>query len=154
MLGGYSVRLVPKRGRTSCGHWMGVLAYLVCPMRCTRPIACSSTPVFSKGSTSSTWVASMIFNPLEPEWNGSRSTLTSGLVLNSVRLFWWGEGGDKDLAAIAKATGLKSLCAVLADVVRGMSWNWFFHKVDWFTSLLLTCGVLSTNNCGLCLSYH
>lgn len=94
-----------------------VLAYLVCPMRCTRPIACSSTPVFSKGSTSSTWVASMIFNPLEPEWNGSRSTLTSGLVLNSVRLFWWGEGGDKDLAAIAKATGLKSLCAVLGDVV-------------------------------------
>ena len=61
-------------------------SYLVCPTRWTRPMACSSAPMFSDGSTSSTCVASTIFNPFDPDDNCINATFKEELVLNSLRL--------------------------------------------------------------------
>ena len=62
--------------------------YLVWPIRCTRPTACSSWAGFKAGSTNSTCVASMMFSPLEPVWSGKRSTPTIASCLNVCRFVW------------------------------------------------------------------
>ncbi|KAF3845594.1 hypothetical protein F7725_008757 [Dissostichus mawsoni] len=49
-----------------CFIYFPSCTHLVCPMRCTLPMACSSWAGLRIGSTSRTWVASMMFRPLEP----------------------------------------------------------------------------------------
>ena len=62
--------------------------YLVCPIRWTRPTACSSWAGFNAGSTNNTWVASMMFRPLEPVCKGRRRTPTKESCLNVCRFDW------------------------------------------------------------------
>ena len=45
------------------------------------------------------------------EWKQKHIDIWTGLKLSQAFLVGGGGEGDKDLAAIAKATGLKSLCA-------------------------------------------
>lgn len=40
------------------------------------------------GSTSSTWVASMMFSPLEPVWRGRRRMLIFSSYLKELRFSW------------------------------------------------------------------
>ena len=74
-----------ERERVEGDHQDGN-SHLVCPTRCTRPIACSSDPMFSNGSTSSTCVASTIFNPFDPDENNINATFSDGLDLNFFKL--------------------------------------------------------------------
>lgn len=53
-----------------------IWTYLVWPIRCIRPIACSSSPGLSMGSTKMTWVASVKLRPFEPYWMGSNKHVT------------------------------------------------------------------------------
>ena len=59
--------------------------YLVCPILCTRPTACSSWAGFIAGSTNNTCVASMILRPLDPVCKGRRRTPTEESCLNVCR---------------------------------------------------------------------
>ena len=43
------------------------ITYFVCPILCIRPTACLSNDGFNDGSTRITWVASIMFKPLEPD---------------------------------------------------------------------------------------
>ena len=58
---------------------------LVWPILWTLPIACNSWAGFKIGSTNSTWLASIKFNPFAPEVIGNNNTLTSSLFWKSSR---------------------------------------------------------------------
>ncbi len=65
-----------------------LMTHFVWPIRCTLPIAWCSLAGFSVGSTKITWVASIMFNPLEPSFRGSKITFTALIVLKSTKLAW------------------------------------------------------------------
>ncbi|KAF3845603.1 hypothetical protein F7725_008766 [Dissostichus mawsoni] len=67
-----------------CFIYFPSCTHLVCPMRCTLPMACSSWAGLRIGSTSRTWVASMMFRPLEPVCRGSSSRM---LICSSLGVF-------------------------------------------------------------------
>ena len=73
---------------TASSSLLIITNYFVCPTLWTRPIACNSDPILSEGSTRSTWVASVIFNPLEPDDIGISRTLRVELVLKVSRFNW------------------------------------------------------------------
>lgn len=60
-------------------------AHLVWPMRCTLPMACSSCAGLRIGSTSSTWVASMMFRPFDPVCNGNSKMLIFSSYLKELK---------------------------------------------------------------------